>query len=157
MNPDSSGTPTGCIATSISVESPQTTDTNIPGRAPDYDGQAHDADLLREHVVRHNDGVRTGDFARMVELFTDDAVFDFVDLAHGRYAGRTAISRVFAEAGPDDELVVLDVTTDRGDVCARYGWLTEPPVSAGTMRLFAQEGQISRLVVSFRPEGQNRA
>jgi hypothetical protein len=107
--------------------------------------------LLNAYVVRHNDGVRTGDFGPMVSLFTESSVMNFVDLPSGRLAGKEAIAKVFAHDPPTDELIVTRVA-DEGPlhVFAAYGWKVAQSRQAGWLLLQPlDDGLIERLVITF--------
>jgi hypothetical protein len=107
--------------------------------------------VLHIYVARHNDGVRTGDFGPMVELFSEHSVVNFVDLPSGRLAGKEAIARVFAHDPPSSALVVLRVA-DEGPrhVFAAYGWEKAPSRQAGWLLLQPfDDDRIERLVITF--------
>jgi ketosteroid isomerase-like protein len=93
-------------------------------------------ELLAEHVERFNTGVRSGDFAAMVELFADDATLEFEGVPVGPFHGREAIAAAYREQPPDDEIEVLEASEDGDEVVARYAWLRD-------------EGRIARLAVTF--------
>jgi steroid Delta-isomerase len=105
--------------------------------------------LLDEHVRRFNTGVRSGDFAPMLENFADDATMEFEGVPVGPFHGRDEIERAYREQPPDDELEVLDSRLDGHTVIAGYAWSREPAKRAGELRLSVEDGLISRLVVSF--------
>ena len=48
--------------------------------------------LLDREVAAFNEGVRTGDWASLVELFTHDAELEFVGIPVGPFRGRAAIA-----------------------------------------------------------------
>ena len=103
-------------------------------------------DLLRRHVENFNTGVRTGDWAPMVELMTEDADLEFVGIPVGPFHGREAIADAYRTMPPDDGLLVLE---DRGDGTAVYAWLEEPVRPAGELHLEERDGLISRLRVLY--------
>jgi RimJ/RimL family protein N-acetyltransferase/ketosteroid isomerase-like protein len=105
--------------------------------------------LLEDHVERFNDGVRTGDFARMLENFADDATMAFEGVRVGPFVGRDAIAQAYREQPPDDELDVLDSRHDGDTVVAAYAWRREQATRAGELRLTIVGGLITRLVVTF--------
>jgi steroid delta-isomerase len=102
--------------------------------------------VLDDHVTAFNHGVRTGDWAPMLERFSDDAEMEFVGVPVGPFHGRDAIAEAYRRQPPDDELVVLE---DRGDGTARYAWGKTPDRAAGDLRLTADGERITRLVVTF--------
>jgi steroid Delta-isomerase len=107
--------------------------------------------LVREHVRRFNAGVGSGDFASMLDGFTDDAVLVFEGLPVGPYAGRSAIAEAYRTRPPDDtiELLGIEVTGPEG-VVAAYGWSRDEGRRSGEMRFsFTGDGRIERLVVAF--------
>jgi RimJ/RimL family protein N-acetyltransferase len=105
--------------------------------------------LLHDHVVRFNEGVRSGDWTQMLELFTADAELAFEGVPAGPFRGRDAIAVAYAAQPPDDQIVTLRVEEDGGDVTALYAWRREPATVAGRMVLTPQNGRIARLVVTF--------
>ncbi len=105
--------------------------------------------LLDEHVKLFNAGVRTGDFAPMLENFADDAEMAFEGVPVGPFVGREAIAQAYREQPPDDELDVLDVRDGGDTVVAGYAWRREPDVRAGELRLTFERDRITRLVITF--------
>ena len=65
-------------------------------------------ELLAEHVVRFNAGVRTGDFEPMLELFDEHAELAFEGIPVGPFQGLAAIRSAYREQPPDDELDILE-------------------------------------------------
>lgn len=107
-------------------------------------------ELLRDHVERFNAGVRSGDFAPMLENFEDDAEMEFRGIPVSPFVGKDAIAAAYREQPPDDELRVLEEREgSAGEVEARYAWLAEPDVAAGEMFLTVDAGLIRKLVVTF--------
>jgi steroid delta-isomerase len=105
--------------------------------------------MLDEHVERFNAGVRTGDFAPMLENFADDAELAFEGVPVGPFIGREAIAEAYRERPPDDELDVLGVHRDGDTFVAGYAWRRESDVRAGELRLTVDGDRITRLVVTF--------
>ena len=101
--------------------------------------------LLRREVAAFNDGVRTGDWSSLVELFTEDAELEFVGIPVGPFRGRDAIAEAYRGQPPDDEIVVLN---DRGD-SAVYAWSRDPERPAGELHLEERDGAIARLRVLY--------
>jgi steroid Delta-isomerase len=98
--------------------------------------------LLEDHVERFNEGVRTGDFSRMVSAFADEAELVFEGIPVGPFSGRDAIAAAYAEQPPDDEIVLLDAD-------GNYAWARDPETPAGRMFLTEREGEIERLVIRY--------
>ncbi|SRR6266540_108390 len=107
------------------------------------------SDTFERHVRLFNDGVRTGDFEPMLEQFADDAELVFVGVPVGPFVGKDAIAAAYREQPPDDEIDVRAVRSDGAETVADYGWLKEPGVRAGELRLTEDGGEIRRLVVTF--------
>jgi steroid delta-isomerase len=101
--------------------------------------------LLEEHVERFNEGVRTGDWSRMLELFTDDAELVFEGIPVGPFHGRETIEGVYRAQPPDDEIVLLEQNEGVGV----YAWARRPRVRAGELRLVDNAGRIRRLTVVY--------
>jgi steroid delta-isomerase len=110
------------------------------------------SEALDQHVIRFNEGVRTGDFGPMLEGFTDDAELLFEGVPAGPFGGRDAIRAAYRKQPPDDVVVVLGSRCDGADEVATYAWGERPEVPAGEMRFTRRDGLVSRLVVSFFPE-----
>jgi ketosteroid isomerase-like protein len=106
-------------------------------------------DLLADHVDRFNAGVRSGDFAPMLENFADDATMVFEGVPVGPFVGRDAIAQAYHEQPPDDELDVLDEHRDGHTIVAGYAWRRERERRAGELRLTIDDGRIRELVVTF--------
>jgi steroid Delta-isomerase len=98
--------------------------------------------LLAEHVARFNEGVRSGDFSRMVAAFTEDAELVFEQIPVGPFVGRDAIAAAYAQQPPDDEIVLL---SDDGT----YAWSKDPSVPAGQIFITERDGKIARLVIRY--------
>ena len=101
--------------------------------------------LLDREVDAFNEGVRTGDWASLVELFTDDAELEFVGIPVGPFRGRAAIADAYRTQPPDDEIVVLE---DRGD-SAVYAWSCDPERRAGELHIEERDGAIARLRILY--------
>jgi steroid Delta-isomerase len=109
-------------------------------------------ELIRRHVERFNEGVRTGDFGPMLEQFTDDAELVFEGVPVGPFRGRDAIANAYAEQPPDDEVDVLALeTNDDGQVVAPYSWRADAGRRSGHMLFTVRDDRIARLVVTFEP------
>jgi drug/metabolite transporter (DMT)-like permease len=106
-------------------------------------------DLLADHVEHFNAGVRSGDWAAMLETFTENAEMEFHGVPVGPFVGKEAIAEAYAQQPPDDELRVLERRESDGRVEARYAWLKEPDVAAGELILTPENGSIRKLVVTF--------
>lgn len=105
--------------------------------------------LLREHIERFNQGVRTGDYRPMLELFTEHAELAFEGVPVGPFTGRDAIATAYRERPPDDTIEVFEPVLRGGEVVTRYAWSRDEGVPTGEMRLTADGDWIARLVVTF--------
>jgi hypothetical protein len=105
--------------------------------------------LLDRHVELFNQGVRTGDFAPMLEQFTDDAELRFEGVPAGPFLGKTAIGDAYASNPPDDEIDILFTEEDEREIVARYAWRADEGRPAGRMIITPRGGEIARLVVTF--------
>jgi steroid delta-isomerase len=94
--------------------------------------------------------VRSGDFSRMLEQFTENAELAFEGVPVGPFRGKPAIAQAYAEQPPDDEIVILR-TRESGEnlVVADYAWAADPAARAGSMILRLREAEIDRLLVTF--------
>ncbi|HKB19605.1 MAG TPA: nuclear transport factor 2 family protein [Gaiellaceae bacterium] len=120
--------------------------THPSGRRP----KSLNDELLQSHVERFNEGVRTGDFSRMLEQFTEDAELAFEGVPVGPFRGKPAIAQAYADQPPDDEIVILR-TRESGEnlVVADYAWRADPAARAGSMILRLRDAEIDRLLVTF--------
>jgi len=98
--------------------------------------------LRDQHVARFNEGVRTGDWAPMLELMTDDVVLEFTGIPVGPFHGRDAVAEAYRTMPPDDEIVLLDGGP-------RYAWAKAPDVPAGELHLDERDGKVARLLVVY--------
>jgi hypothetical protein len=106
--------------------------------------------LLERHIELFNQGVRTGDFAPMLEQFTDDAELVFKGVPAGPFSGKETIASAYASNPPDDEVDVLsseEMDDDR--IVASYAWRADKGRPAGRMIFTTRGEQIARLVVTF--------
>jgi steroid Delta-isomerase len=107
--------------------------------------------LVERHVDRFNLGVRTGEFGPMLEGFTEDAEMAFDGVPVGPFAGRTAIAEAYARQPPNDEIAVLGLRVEGGEIVVRYAGRNEPD-RLGRMIITPGGDRIARLVVAFDPE-----
>jgi steroid Delta-isomerase len=94
-----------------------------------------------DYVARFNEGVRSGDWSRMLELLDDDCVLEFTGIPVGPFHGRDAIRAAYASQPPDDEIVLLDEPA--------YAWSREPSQRAGELHLDLRGGRIARIRVVY--------
>lgn len=107
-------------------------------------------ELVRRHVRRFNDGVRTGDFAPMIQGFTEDAELIFVGVPVGPYRGRRALEAAYRETPPDDEVEVLSILErSDGEIAAVYSWKRDQGKRSGEMIFRTLGGRIVQLIVTF--------
>ena len=106
-------------------------------------------ELLREHVERFNAGVLSGDYGPLVELFTDDADFEFVGVPVGPWHGREAIAAAYRDMPPDDQIEVLEANESGDELRARWAWLRDEGRPAGDMIVRRNGDRIAHLVVTF--------
>ena len=97
---------------------------------------------------RFNEGVRTGDWAPMLELLSDDCELEFVGIPVGPFRGRAAIGDAYRAQPPDDEIVLLDGR--------RYAWASEPSRPAGELHLAERDGKIARIRVLYEQFSDER-
>jgi hypothetical protein len=107
--------------------------------------------LLERHVELFNQGVRSGDFAPMLDQFTEDAELVFEGVPAGPFHGRAAIDAAYASNPPDDEVDVLSSEQHDETIVARYAWRADDGRPAGQMIFTTRGDQIARLVVTFEP------
>jgi steroid Delta-isomerase len=106
-------------------------------------------DVLEAHVRRFNEGVRSGDFAEMVQGFTPDAEMVFEGVPVGPFIGREAIAEAYSRQPPDDEVRLLGTPRVDGEcVESDYAWAADGR-RAGRMIITARDGAIARLIITF--------
>ena len=98
--------------------------------------------LLADHVAGFNEGVRTGDWSRMLELMTDDATLEFDGIPVGPFHGRDAIGTAYTAQPPDDEIVLIDGGP-------AYAWSRQPSERAGELHLEERDGRIAAIRVVY--------
>ena len=103
--------------------------TRPSGRRP----KSLNEEILESHVERFNEGVRSGDFSRMLEQFTEDAELAFEGVPVGPFRGKPAIAQAYAEQPPDDEIVILR-TRESGETSSSPTTPGEPSRSRGPAR-----------------------
>ena len=102
------------------------------------------------HIETFNAAVQSGDFAPLVELFSDDASLEFVGVPAGPFVGRAAIAAAYSAQPPTDTFTVLSVQVeDDGTVVEPFTWSADAGVRSGEMRLVVAGDRIRRLVISF--------
>jgi steroid Delta-isomerase len=106
-------------------------------------------ELVQEHVSRFNAAVPSGDFAPMLELFSDDAVLEFRGVPVGPFHGRDAIAAAYRAQPPDDEVDLLDIEENDVEIRAGYAWRRDGGRRAGDMFLTRDSDLITKLVVTF--------
>ena len=102
--------------------------------------------LLDHYVEQFNVGVRSGDWAPMLELLAPDAELVFSGIPIGPVAGRDVIGETYRAQPPDDEIVLLDRLDE---LSAVYAWAKEPARPAGEMHLEERRGAIVRIRVLY--------
>ena len=102
--------------------------------------------LLDHYVEQFNAGVRSGDWAPMLDLLAPDAELVFSGIPIGPFAGRDVIVETYRAQPPDDEIVLLDRL---GELSAVYAWAKEPARPAGEMHLEERRGAIVRIRVLY--------
>jgi steroid Delta-isomerase len=98
--------------------------------------------LLEREVAAFNEGVRSGDWVPLVELFAEDAVLEFEGIPVGPFRGRDAIAEAYRTSPPDDEIVLLDGGP-------AYAWSKDRERPAGELHLDELDGRIVRLLVVY--------
>jgi hypothetical protein len=104
--------------------------------------------FFARYVEQFNEGVRTGDFGGLVELYAEEGELTFEGVPVGPFHGRAAIAEAYRERPPDDELRVTAVEQRQDSLVARFDWVRG---GSGTMRVELAGDAIRRLTVSFDP------
>jgi steroid delta-isomerase len=102
--------------------------------------------VLDRHVEGFNEGVRSGDWAVMLEQLADEAELEFLGIPVGPFSGRAAIADAYIAQPPDDELIVLERLSEDAVV---YAWSREPSRPAGELHLTVEGDRITRIRVLY--------
>jgi hypothetical protein len=105
------------------------------------------SDLLEKYVRLHNYGANNGNFEPMLELFDEDAVFEFEDPRIGTFEGKRNIARMFRLQMPDINLSIFNVKETDTSALADYADDIAPLTRLGGIILQAKDGKIKRLVI----------
>jgi steroid Delta-isomerase len=106
-------------------------------------------ELVRRHIERFNEGVRTGDYGPMLEQFTDDAELAFEGVPAGPFYGRDAIAAAYAEQPPDDQVDILGLEEKGDEVVVPYSWHADEGRQSGRMIFTVRDDKVARLLVTF--------
>lgn len=105
--------------------------------------------VLRAHVRRFNEAVRSGDFSEMLRGFAPGADMEFEGVPVGPFIGREAIVEAYQDLPPDDEVRLLGVPRLQGEIVeSEYAWAGDGR-RAGRMIVTVRGGLITRLTVTF--------
>jgi hypothetical protein len=103
--------------------------------------------LLLAYVEAHNEGWRTGNFARLGQLLDAECELRFKVARAGPFLGRAAIVRAFERDPPGADLHVVGVTGDEARAQAHYGWVGAAASFSGTLTIEAGPQGIRRIDV----------
>jgi steroid delta-isomerase len=101
------------------------------------------------YIAAHNEAVRSGDWSRFADWFTDDAEVRFDGVPVGPFRGRDEIRRAYEERPPDDEVEIRAVREEGERTIADYGWAADDGVRAGELRLAWDGERVRDLVITF--------
>jgi steroid delta-isomerase len=105
--------------------------------------------VLKAHVRRFNEAVRSGDYSELIAGFAPDAEMAFEGVPVGPFAGREAIAQAYAAQPPDDEVRLLgEPRVDGETVESDYAWAAEG-TRAGRMIITVHAGLVVRLTITF--------
>ncbi len=107
----------------------------------------YNSDLLEKYVSLYNYGAEQGDFEPMLELFTQDAVYEFEDPRIGSFVGKDSISRMFNLQQPDSSLSLIKVRETNTAAIADYGDDISPMTRLGSIQLQAKDGKITKIII----------
>ena len=105
--------------------------------------------VLRTHVRRFNEAVRSRDYSEMLGGFSPDAEMVFEGVPVGPFVGLKEIAGAYEAQPPDDEVRLLGVPRAQGEnVESEYAWAGDSE-RAGRMIVTVRDGLITRLIVTF--------
>jgi len=105
-------------------------------------------ELLGKYVLLHNYGIDTGDFEPMLELFDDNAIFEFEDRRIGSFEGIEMIAGVFKRQAPTIKLALVNDENNAGIATADYADENRPEVRLGAITLESEGDKIKRLFIA---------
>ena len=104
---------------------------------------------IDRYIEVHNAAVRSGDWARFADWFTDDAEVRFEGVPVGPFRGRDGIRAAYEAQPPDDEVEIRNVRDEGDRTLADYAWQADRGVRAGELRLTWDGDLIRELVITF--------
>jgi len=121
------------------------------GRNADSKSSRSPLDVLYDHVMLFNEGVRTRNFGPMMGQFSEDAEMYFEGIPVGPFKGRSAIEQAYSEQPPDDEIVILSsIEEPRNNlIVGEYAWLKKSKVRAGELRIETKGDLIVKLTIRY--------
>lgn len=106
--------------------------------------------LLQRLVATFNEGVRTSDFSKLVDLFAPDAVLEFEGVNdYGPFYGREAIAVRFRTDPPDDQIRVTRWKTKGEQIVAEFKWFDIPEAIGGCLILTPRGEAIAHATVAY--------
>lgn len=107
--------------------------------------------VIEEYIRRHNFGVRTRNFAPLLELFDEHAELHFRGIPLGPFHGRALVARAFAEYPPDDEIRCVRMERVADDRRLTLLWKSASAAQAGTLEFMITDLRIRHLVIAIEP------
>jgi hypothetical protein len=103
-------------------------------------------DILYEYIKRHNEGVTTGDFSNLIQLFDQNAQFRFLKIPFGPMIGVQDIAEGFSKHPPVDHLVITNLLMkSKTIVKAVYAWQNSS--ETGTIELHFLDNLIVTVLI----------
>ncbi len=109
--------------------------------------------LLEAYVKHHNDGVVSGKFTPLFQLFEPKTEMIFVGSGFGPFRTKQEIINAFAVNPPDRQLEILATNHDDTNAEATYSWSGGDGKVAGVFGLETSDGSIVKVVVRQAPAG----
>jgi len=105
--------------------------------------------FVKKYIKLHNEGVKTGDFLPLFELFTTNAEFIFENIPFSPMFGLKAIRKSFEDHPPEDEIIEGELVEKTEDtVVLKYSWEKEPLKQAGILKFTFENKLIKKIVVA---------
>jgi hypothetical protein len=104
--------------------------------------------LLESYQILHNYGIESGEFGPMLELFAEDAIFEFEDERIGKFEGIDMIAGVFRRQSPTVKLAVSNMKEGAGIATADYADENLPEKRLGSITLEPVNDKIGRLFIT---------
>ena len=107
------------------------------------------SELLRRYILFHNLGVETGEFEPLLQLFADDAVFEFENPKIGEFKGIVMIRGIFRRQPPSMTIAIGEINETHNNAKADYMLEEELQIRQGYISLDVKNDRIQKLLIGL--------